>query len=141
MTLTKQQIYNDVMYDSKVQKTKLNDATDLFTPNHQKYEITIKYKGRQISFLWQEAKGIKTGLFDYLSCLCGDSLIVEDCDSNKDDIIEYLIESLGYNYKGAKKTADILLANYGKLKHLLGDINLRDFTEYIEENYNKWDRL
>lgn len=137
---TKKQEINKILDYINISWVISESKTDLFTPQHTKFDCLLKYKGKEYSFPYQCNRNYnRPGKFVLLACVFNDAGCYESCKINDDDtenMQEFAIE-FGYDtnnlkelfkaYKGCKDT-------YNALKKMFTDEERELIYEYLEEN-------
>lgn len=136
---TREQKINKILDYINISYVVSKSKTDLFTPQHTKFDCLISYKDNEYAFTYQcNLNYTKPDKLSLLACLFSDSRCYEDCKETDDDTdnMQNFAREFGYdtdNLKGLFKAYNGCKDTYNALKKMFTDEERQLIYEYLEE--------
>ena len=125
-----------LLYIIKYNVKESTNQEDLFTNNHTRYSVTIKYNNVTYSLDYQCPSDIIPTKEDILSCILSDSRCYEDAKVSDYDIdnLEEFMTTLGYtSLKNADKAYQGCKRAYTYLNKMFTKEEQEELFTYLEE--------
>lgn len=126
------ELYSDFFDKAKFAYRESSNQSNLFTPHHTKYVVSIEYNNNKITFNYQcNPKYCEPSLEDCMYSYITDCIAYEECGGD----LAYFNQILYFdNEKDCKRTFNLCRQSFNKIVSLFG----RDVYEKLKKHYEDY---